>query len=66
MGETGPAETFPEWYLLVQAAKWLGVAPWDLMEKPIWWMHWALAGRVAENKAEKIMTERQTKKSKRR
>ena len=52
------AEQFPDWYLTVQAAKWLGVTPWELMEQPLYWTHWGLAGRSAENRAEKILTDR--------
>jgi hypothetical protein len=59
------ADTFPDWYVTVQAAKWLGVAPWDLMKQPLYWTHWGLAGRSAENKAEKILTERARAKAKR-
>lgn len=43
----------PEWYRLIRAAKYLGVAPWDLLEKPAIWMEWALSAESAENKAER-------------
>ena len=56
--EPGVADEFPEWYVVVQAAKWLGVKPWDLLEQPVWWLHWGLAGRAAEAKAEKTLNER--------
>lgn len=56
----------PEWYALVQAAKWLGVAPWELLDKPIHWLHWGLAGRKAEAGAERTLNERAKNKAKRR
>jgi hypothetical protein len=38
----------PDWYPLLRAAKYLGVAPWDLAERPAHWMHLALAAESAE------------------
>lgn len=38
----------PAWYTLVKAARYLGVAPWDLARKPLWWTHVALASQGAE------------------
>jgi hypothetical protein len=35
------------------AARYLGVAPWDLAEQPRVWMDWALMARAAEAKAER-------------
>ena len=43
----------PEWYVLLRAAKYLGVAPWELMEQPATWMNLALAAEGAENRAER-------------
>jgi len=28
---------------LIRAARYLGVAPWDLAERPICWQDWAIA-----------------------
>jgi hypothetical protein len=39
----------PSWYLLLQAARYLRVPPWDLAKKPVWWMRIALAAQSAEN-----------------
>ena len=39
----------PAWYSLIQAARYLGVPPWDLATKPIWWMNVALSAQSAEN-----------------
>lgn len=41
----------PEWYAIIRAAKYLGVAPWLLMEQPAVWMEWALIAESAENGA---------------
>jgi hypothetical protein len=38
----------PHWYGLIRAAKYLGVAPWDLAAQPVTWMDWALAAEQAE------------------
>ena len=38
----------PEWYVLVRAARYLGVAPWDLAAQPALWREWALAAESAE------------------
>lgn len=32
----------PYQYTVIEAAKWLGVAPWDLMQQPVCWITWAL------------------------
>ncbi len=33
---------------MIRAAKYLGVAPWDLVEQPAVWMDWALIAEKAE------------------
>ena len=43
----------PSWYLLLRAAKYLGVAPWDLADKPVWWQEIALEAEGAEQAASK-------------
>ena len=42
----------PTWYLVVRAARYLGVEPWELAKRPMIWTNWALAAENAENKAE--------------
>jgi hypothetical protein len=32
----------------VKAARYLGVAPWELAEQPLVWTEWALAAEAAE------------------
>lgn len=38
----------PEWYPLIRAARYLGVAPWELQAQPIAWQEWALMAENAE------------------
>ena len=42
----------PDWYEVIVAAKYLEVAPWDLIEHGLYWKHWALTARSAELEAE--------------
>jgi len=41
----------PNWYRVIKAARYLGVAPWDLATRPNWWLEVALASQDAEAKA---------------
>jgi hypothetical protein len=54
--------SLPEWYTLVRAARYLGVAPWELLEQQSAWMDWALMAESAENEAQEIVA-RQRRKS---
>jgi len=38
----------------MQAAKYLGVAPWDLMERSVWWRDKAVIAASAEAQADDI------------
>lgn len=38
----------PSWYRLIRAAKYLGVAPWDLAERPLTWVNMAEHAQDAE------------------
>lgn len=49
----GAMGSMPEWYPLLRAARWMHVAPWDLMERPIFWMRIILDAEAAENEAER-------------
>lgn len=42
----------PYWYLVIRAARYLGTAPWELLEQPFFWLHAALEAEGAEGKAE--------------
>lgn len=41
----------PEWYITIRAARYLRVAPWDLLERPAIWQEWALTAESAESAA---------------
>jgi hypothetical protein len=43
----------PAWYTTIQAARYLGVAPWELLEQPLFWQETALASQRAESSAAK-------------
>lgn len=45
----------PEWYPLIRAARWLGVAPWDLAEQPSFWREAALESELAEGDANRYL-----------
>lgn len=45
----------PEWYPLLKAARYLGVAPWELMNRPRMWFEWALTAQAAENEAQTMI-----------
>lgn len=44
-------EYCPDCYVIVQEAKQLGVAPWDLLKQPVFWRSVARACLDAENYA---------------
>jgi hypothetical protein len=48
----GAMGEMPDWYPLIRAARYLGVAPWDLMEQPLYWSEWAITAEAAENEAQ--------------
>lgn len=48
----------PSWYRLLKAAKYLGVAPWDLAAKPLTWVNMAEEAQAAEAHAEAIHANR--------
>jgi hypothetical protein len=49
---SGPEDVIPAEYVLIRAARYLGVAPWDLEERPSFWESWALVSQNAETEAE--------------
>lgn len=42
----------PDWYPLIRAARYLGVAPWELLDQSSLWLRWALTAETAENEAQ--------------
>lgn len=47
----------PDEYLLIRAARFLKVAPWELAKQPKAWMDWALCFELADFRAEQIAAE---------
>lgn len=52
----------PNWYPTIQAAKYLGCKPWELLEQSVWWRDKALIAMTAEQQAQKIKDNSQPKK----
>jgi hypothetical protein len=48
----------PDWYLVMAVAKYLGVAPWEMLAAPMWWQDKALVAMTAENEAQEIINKR--------
>ena len=44
----GRSGVCPDWYRLIRAAKFMGIAPWELMEQSAFWMDAALTAESAE------------------
>jgi hypothetical protein len=48
-------------YLVLRAARYLGVAPWELADAPAVWLDWALAAMQVEAEVEARAVERAMK-----
>ena len=46
------------WYRVVRAAKYLGVAPWDLSERPQFWLSVAEEAQASEATASRARQQR--------
>lgn len=42
----------PHWYRVIRAARYLKVAPWDLLDRSAFWLHAAEEAHAAEVEAE--------------
>jgi len=47
----------PDWYALIQDAKYLGVDPWELLKQGLVWRIWAQKGMNAEKQAKDILNQ---------
>lgn len=47
----------PDWYRLVRAARYYGVAPWELADRSVYWQELALMAESAEAEAEQSRRE---------
>lgn len=54
MATGGEAGDLPDEYLLIRAARYLGVAPWELARQPLCWTHWGLTFELADRRAREI------------
>lgn len=45
----------PDWYAVIQAARYLSVAPWELAQQPIFWRDKAFLAMTAEKQARDIL-----------
>lgn len=59
LGQETQTAWCPDWYAVVQAAKYLGCKPWELMDMPVWWLDRALIAMTAENQAREILDRHQ-------
>lgn len=41
-----------DWYVLIRAARYLGVPPWELLGRPVFWRDIAIMSESAELEAE--------------
>ncbi len=48
----------PDWYAVMQAARYLKVPMWELMEQSIWYTDKALIAMTAEHEAQEILAKR--------
>lgn len=58
MRHGGSAADPPEQYLLIRAARYLHVPPWELARQPVYWRNWALLCDACEIDAENYHNER--------
>lgn len=54
----GKAGYAPEEYLLFRAARYVGVAPWELEQQSVYWLNHALKYESIENEAQRMRHER--------
>lgn len=55
----------PEWWLILKAARYLGVAPWDLLDQPRVWFALALEAESTDIAQHNAQVERQNRAQKR-
>lgn len=49
----------PDWYLVMQAAKYLGIPPWELEQAGVFWLWHALGAMSAEGRAREAVEKRE-------
>jgi hypothetical protein len=51
----------PDWYFHLRAAKYLGVAPWELSDQPVFWRNAALTAENVEGQYQEQQNQKQQK-----
>ena len=46
-----------DWYVLMRAARYLGVAPWELLDQPVYWQHKAIESERIDAEVEEARAE---------
>lgn len=64
MATGGEAGAAPAEYYLIRASRYLGVAPWDLARRTVFWQEWALWFEAAESRAPGIAAKIQEQRDK--
>lgn len=47
-----------DWYVLIRAARYLKVAPWDLLDQPVYWRQKAIESESIDAEVEEARAER--------
>ena len=48
-----------DWYVIIRAARYLGVAPWDLLNQPIYWQQKALEAERIDAEVQEAQAQQQ-------
>jgi len=64
LGEETETAYCPDWYPIIQAAKYLNVSPWELLDRSVWWRDKALIAMAAESQAQEIRDKQATQQRK--
>lgn len=51
LGGQGNSKDVPALYWTIRAARYLGVAPWEMVRQPLFWREWALMCESCELEA---------------
>lgn len=61
----GNAEPIPEYWTVIQVAKYLGCKPWELIEQPRYWLSAGIICINAENEVKEKQQKKQQQAAKR-
>lgn len=54
----GALGALPDWYALIRAARYLNVAPWELLKQPYFWQRIAITAERIENHVQEELQRR--------